>query len=156
MSATYTKAQMDNARREADEARYEVDELLRQRDREAELRAERRRQEMRDQMPSNRLYRGEISNTREAIEAHIAALRHEAARDYAPEPPDSDAPDALKEEVPWPKWIAEAEECLREYDDAVGSAERALAERWKVAPEGSYRHTIGHAIDDRDFSILAI
>ena len=143
-----------DAQAEAERARLELDELKRQQEREADEREQRHLDERRAAMPSNRLYHGEIRNAREAFETHIALLRHEAAM-WVKEPEDSDAPDGLKDD-PWPKWIEEAERLLREYDETVGAAERALAERWAAQPDGSYSHIFGSAMLATDYSRLAI
>ncbi len=144
------------AQAEAERVRYELDELKRQQEREADERVERRREERRAAMPSNRLYRGEVTNAREAIQLYINALRYEASRDWAPEPDDSDAPDYLKGESLWPKWIEEGEKHLREYEETVGAAERALAEKWAKADDGSITKVIGEAMLSGDYSGLAI
>jgi hypothetical protein len=148
------EAQRRTAEREAEELRYELEEVRRRQERDEADRVERRREAIRGAAPSNRLYRGEVTNAREAMQLYLVSLKDEARRDV-PEPEDSDAPDALKGN-PWPAWIAEGEQHLREYEETVGAAERALAERWAAAPEGSITKTIGEAILSGDYSTLAI
>jgi hypothetical protein len=131
--------ELDNAQR-----------LVREKD---EQREQERRERVRAMQPSNRLYNGLITNPREALEAHTASLEHEA-RLWVVEL-EEDAPEALKTD-PWPAWIAEAKECLREYDATVGAAQTALAARWKAEDADSLRHRLSECMTSGDYSPLAI
>lgn len=147
----------NEAKREAESLRAELDEQRRKEERERDERERERKERMRAMLPSNRLHNGEISDPVEAIRAHIASMEHEA-RLWVPARPDEDLPDYLKGD-PWPAWIAEAKECLKEYEGLVvkarRDAERALVTVW-LAQGGEIRTPIANAIQSGDFTSLAI
>lgn len=148
--------------RETRELRTRNDELERERDRlDGELREERERRdrewdkaeatrkEWRAAMhPSNRLYRGEITNAVEALEAHIAALESE---NHGWTDAD-DNPDLAMAER-WERYINVAKRCLAEYRAKIETEEAVLFGRWAL---DSDTKEIGEAGLARDWSRLAI
>ena len=160
-SSTKPTAHERELERERDEIARQLDEVRRQQEREAGERREEQKQRIRDRQPSNRLYHGEITNPREAIQTHIACLileRADQARFEAEFQSESirEFGECTIKPGQWAGWITEAQQLLKEYDETVGRAERELAERWMQAPEGSTRRVAGEALRDGDWSRLAI
>lgn len=140
--------------READDLRYQLEEKRREENRRRDEEEERRREQRAALNPSNRLYRGEIHSFREAIELHIQLLRHElGVVDRLGF--DNDEEEA-KYRADFEGYIADAETLLREYEEKIGAAERALFEEWTKAENGSSRWTCGQCGLSGDYSPLAI
>lgn len=139
-------------RDEISHLRYELDERRARDEREQYEREQRQREERKRAHPSNRLYNGEISNFREAIETHIAALRLERNSPYV----DGDDEETRKYRADFDGYIAAAQALLTEYDATVGAAERALFERWAASPEGSLAQTVGKGALVGDYTGLAV
>jgi hypothetical protein len=138
-------------REENDDLRYQLDERRRDEDRAREQRDEERREALKRGHPSNRLYNGEISNFREAIDAHIAALMLERNGWWV-----SDDEEGQKYRADFDDYIKAAEALRDEYDATVGAAERALFEKWAASEERSLAQTAGQSGLSGDYSPLAI
>lgn len=110
---------------------------------------------LRDQCASNRLYRGQITNAREAIQTHILALREERDIQRSLEAQFPPAEGEPRLDFSFDTAIEEAQKCLQVYDSIVGDAERRLAEGWRDSIDETHR-LIADAILSGDYSGLAI
>lgn len=147
-----TERRLRDAEAENDRLRWEAEDRRREENRRADEQERERVEARRRRSPSNRLYNGEISNFREAIDAHIAALRHERNSPYAAGEDEDD----VKFRADFDGYIKAAEELRAEYDATVGQAERALFTRWGRMADGSLPQVVGQCGLSGDYSPLAI
>src|SRR5947208_636292 len=99
--------------------------------------------------PSNRLYHGECTDFRDAIETYIAALQYEGDL-------FTDEDDFNREsKTLFDRCIADAREALRQYIASVGEVERGLFAQF-AASENENLRLIGEAALDGDYNRLAI
>lgn len=120
------KRERDELKREVEEARYEAERESERRDRERQTQRQEREQERRRQLPSNRLYNGDVTDFEEAVQCHIAACEQEVA---IPEPDDSDG---LRDTIT---------RCNQTMRESIGRAGRARAVYQRITAETEERIT---------------
>jgi hypothetical protein len=100
--------------------------------------------------PSNRLYRGECVDFRDAVRTYIAALRYELSLPFGDDEFGRDLARLLRES------IEQAEYLLAEYERVIGEAERTLFREWAATTDDDTTRMIGQAALEGDYSVIAI